>query len=278
MTRIVHLSDTHFGTELPDVVTALQQAVAELQPHIVLLTGDITQRAHRGQFQAAKDFLDQLPVQTKLVIPGNHDIPLFNVFARLLTPYAAYQRAFGNRESVWYGDGIGIIGFDTTCRLRHTRGALDTEHLTRRVRDARAKLGNEALLIACVHQPLYTAWPEDYANVLLNAEATAQAFSALQVDVVLSGHVHVPLMTTSRVAFPALDWDFLLVGAGTAVSHRTRPSAPNSFNVITANTAADGVRTLMLTRFDFDAGVGKFIASAEMQGICQEGGWRLRAV
>ncbi len=278
MTRIIHLSDTHFGTEIPEVVTALQQAVAELEPNIVLLTGDITQRARRGEFQAARDFLDQLAVQTKLVIPGNHDIPLFNIFARLLTPYAAYQRAFGNCESVWYGDGIGIIGFDTTCRLRHTRGALNTEHLTRRIRDARAQLGADALLIACVHQPLFTARLEDNINVLLHSEATAQAFSAHQVDIVLSGHVHAPLMTTTRVAFPALTWDFVLAGAGTAVSHRTRPSAPNSFNVITVNIAADNVRTLMLTRFDFDAGNCKFITRASMHGICQGGGWQLRPV
>ena len=274
MTQIVHLSDTHFGTEIPEVVLALQQAVAELKPDIVLLTGDITQRARRGEFQAARDFLNQLPSQTKLVIPGNHDIPLFNVFARLLTPYAAYQRAFGHCESVWYGDGIGIIGFNTTCRLRHTRGTLNIEHLTRRIRDARTQLGTEALLIACVHQPLYTAWREDHANVLLQSEAIVDAFSALKVDIILSGHVHVPLMTTTRIAFPALDWDFLLAGAGTAVSRRTRPNAPNSFNVITTNTAADSERTLMLTRFDFDINVRKFIARAQMQGICQDGGWR----
>jgi 3',5'-cyclic AMP phosphodiesterase CpdA len=278
MTQIVHLSDTHFGTEIPDVVTAIQQAVAELEPNVVLLTGDITQRARRRQFQAAKGFMDQLPGDTKLVIPGNHDIPLFNVFARLLTPYAAYQRTFGDCESVWYGDGVGIIGFNTTSRLRHTRGAVDTECLTRRIRDARAQLGTEALLIACVHQPLHTAWPEDHADVLLHAEATAQAFSALQVDVVLSGHVHVPLTSTTRVVFPALGRHFLLAGAGTAVSHRTRPGAPNSFNVIKVNTAADGGRTLMLTRFDFDASVRKFIACAPLHGICNGGGWQLSPV
>ncbi|MDO8416782.1 MAG: metallophosphoesterase [Agitococcus sp.] len=276
MTRIVHLSDTHFGTEIPDVVRALKQAIAELEPNIVLLTGDITQRARQGEFQAAKDFLDQLPVQTKLVIPGNHDIPLFNVFARLLTPYAAYQRAFGDREFTWCGDGVGIIGFNTTSRFRHTTGLLNPDYLTRRIHDIREKIGVDALLIACVHQPLSTAWPEDHGNVLLQSEAIAHAFSALKVDVVLSGHVHVPLMTSTHAVFPTLGRHFLLAGAGTAVSHRTRPNAPNSFNVITANTATEGVPTMMLTRFDFDAGVGKFIASATMQGICQDGGWQLR--
>ncbi len=277
MTRIVHLSDTHFGTEIPDVVTALKQAVAELEPNIVLLTGDITQRARQGEFQAAKDFLDQLPVQTKLVIPGNHDIPLFNIFTRLLTPYAAYQRAFGDCESSWCGDGVGIIGFNTTSRFRHTTGLLNPDYLTRRVRDIREKIGVDALLIACVHQPLSTAWPEDYGNVLLDSDVIAHAFSALKVDVVLSGHVHVPLMTSTHAVFPTLSRHFLLAGAGTAVSRRTRPNAPNSFNVITANTATDGTPLMMLTRFDFDAGVGKFIASAKMQGICQVGGWLLGA-
>jgi len=278
MTQIVHLSDTHFGTEIPEVVTALKQAVAELKPDIVLLTGDITQRARRQEFQAARDFMDQLASKTRLVIPGNHDIPLFNVFARLLTPYAGYQRAFGDCEFTWCGDGVGIIGFNTTCRLRHTRGALDTEHLTRLVRDIREKIGVDGLLIACVHQPLSTAWPEDHGNVLLDSDAIAHAFSALKVDVVLSGHVHVPLMTSTHAVFPTLGRHFLLAGAGTAVSRRTRPNAPNSFNVITANTATDGTPAIMLTRFDFDINVRKFIARAQMQGICQDGGWQLRPV
>jgi 3',5'-cyclic AMP phosphodiesterase CpdA len=276
MTQIVHLSDTHFGTEIPEVVTALKQAITELKPDIVLLTGDITQRARRREFQAARDFMDQLASKTRLVIPGNHDIPLFNVFARLLTPYAAYQRAFGDCESTWCGDGVGIIGFNTTSRFRHTTGLLNPDYLTRRVRDIRERIGVDALLIACVHQPLSTAWPEDHANVLLDSDAIAHAFSALKVDVVLSGHVHVPLMTSTHAVFPTLGRHFLLAGAGTAVSRRTRPNAPNSFNVITTNTATDGASKMMLTRFDFDAVVGKFIASAPMQGICQDGGWQLR--
>lgn len=278
MTQIVHLSDTHFGTEIPEVVTALKQAVAELKPDIVLLTGDITQRARRQEFQAARDFMDQLASKTRLVIPGNHDIPLFNVFARLLTPYAGYQRAFGDCEFNWCGNGVGIIGFNTTSRFRHTTGLLNPDYLTRRIHDIREKIGVDALLIACVHQPLSTAWPEDHGNVLLDCDAIAHAFSALKVDVVLSGHVHVPLLTTTRADYPTLNRHFLLAGAGTAVSHRTRPNAPNSFNVITANTATDGTPLMMLTRFDFDAVVGKFIASTPMQGICQGGGWRLGIV
>jgi len=275
MMQIVHLSDTHFGTEIPEVVTALKQAVAELKPDIVLLTGVITQRARRREFQAARDFMDQLASKTRLVIPGNHDIPLFNVFARLLTPYAAYQRAFGDFEFTWCGDGVGIIGFNTTSRFRHTTGLLNPDYLTRRIHDIRKKIGVDALLIACVHQPLSTAWPEDHDNVLLDSDAIAHAFSALKVDVVLSGHVHVPLMTTTHAIFQTLARHFLLVGAGTAVSHRTRPNAPNSFNVITANTATDGLPTMMLTRFDFDEGFGKFIASAPMQGIFNSDGWQL---
>ena len=128
-----------------------------------------------------------------------------------------------------------------------------------------------------MHQPLSTAWPEDHDNVLLDSDAIAHAFSAIKVDVVLSGHVHVPLLTTTHAVFPTLARHFLLAGAGTAVSRRTRPNAPNSFNVITVNTATDGVPTMMLTRFEFDARVGKFIASAPMQGICQDGGWQLGA-
>lgn len=232
MTVIAQLSDTHFGTELPDVVAAVKVAVARVKPDIILLTGDITQRARKVQFEAAADFMSSLPASTRIVIPGNHDIPLFNPFARMLTPYRHFKRAFGARETIWNQSDIAIIGFDATHPLRHTRGRLEEKPLLARIAQAKQQMKHGALLFACIHQPLVTAWPQDASEVLIHAEQTAKLLAEQGVDMVLSGHVHVPLSTTTEGIFSSVSRHFILAGAGTSISRRTRPGAPNSFNVI----------------------------------------------
>jgi 3',5'-cyclic AMP phosphodiesterase CpdA len=275
MTTIVQLSDPHFGTEVRPVAEAALRAVHTLQPDVVIVSGDITQRARRSQFRAASDFLDALSPAAILVIPGNHDIPLFNVFARLFTPYAAFKNAFGARESVWITPDIAIIGFDSTSRLRHTRGRLKQNDVAQKIMHVRRQLAPGAILVACAHQPLQTAWPEDAGEVLLDVERTALAFSELQVDLVLSGHVHVPLITTTRDAFPRLARHFILSGAGTAVSHRVRAGAPNSFNLIATDTW-NGVRSIAITKYCFDDAGRQFVADLPAHFDCGASGWAER--
>ena len=96
MTVLLHLSDTHFGTEEAPVVAAVQKLVRSQRPSAVILSGDITQRARRAQFEAARAFCDSLHVDHLLTLPGNHDIPLYNIFARIFFPYGNYMRAFGD--------------------------------------------------------------------------------------------------------------------------------------------------------------------------------------
>src|SRR6478752_716554 len=91
MATIAHLSDIHFGRVEPRLVTALVRTIAAVAPDLVAVSGDLTQRARRSQFQAARRFLDLLPFPL-LVVPGNHDVPLYNLPVRLLDPYRGYRR------------------------------------------------------------------------------------------------------------------------------------------------------------------------------------------
>lgn len=257
MTTIVHLSDTHFGTEVPMVVEAALRAVRALRPDAVVVSGDITQRARRREFRRASGFMAALPACPKIIIPGNHDIPLFNVFARLLAPYANYEYAFGPCESAWCNEEVRIVGFNSTDRMRHTRGALASSAIASRMAPMPATDGS--LLIACLHQPLHTAWAEDRPEILIDASRIARDFSERSVDLALSGHVHVPLATTTRGVFPALGRHFVLAGAGTAVSHRTRPGAPNSFNVVHIERSG-GSQVINVTLHCFDGQKRGFVA------------------
>lgn len=269
MKGIVHLSDTHFGTEVPPVVDALQRAVQALQPDLVVVSGDITQRARKAEFAAARAFLDQLPVPAVLVMPGNHDIPLFNVFARVLTPYRNFEKTFGARSGVWHGKGVSVIALDTTHPLRHTRGKLNIGQLSRHAA-ALAPQGQDDILIAAVHQPLQTSWMQDRSEVLLNTPEAAEAFSRQRVDLVLSGHVHVPIITSTRQVFPALGRHFILAGAGTAISHRIRPGAPNSFNLL----RFPGHDRIHVEAYHFEDEDGDFMQKSRTCFTRDEHGWQ----
>jgi 3',5'-cyclic AMP phosphodiesterase CpdA len=267
VTLIAHLSDTHFGTEVVPVVEALVDILAALRPDVVVVSGDITQRARAHEFAAAKAFFQRLPAPV-LVMPGNHDIPLFDIFSRAFNPYGNFRKSFGARTGAWHGVDASVYALDTTDRLRHTRGRVDLGQLARLAPPP----GPRRIRVAAVHQPLHAAWAQDRDEVLLNARQAAQAFSDSGIDVVLSGHVHVPVITTTRELFPGLQRHFILAGAGTAVSHRTRPGAPNAFNLIGGGLLEAGPE-LRVQPFHYEAEKASFHEKAGYRFRIAEGGW-----
>jgi hypothetical protein len=122
MSVVLHLSDTHFGTEQPAVVEALVVLAARQRPDLVILSGDITQRARPAQFRAAKAFVDRLGAPV-LAIPGNHDIALFDLWARIVRPYAGFAAAFGaDLAPVHVSPDLFVVGVNTTRARRHKHG------------------------------------------------------------------------------------------------------------------------------------------------------------
>ena len=119
MSVLLHLSDTHFGTERPQVIEAVVALAARERPDLAVLSGDITQRARPGQFRAAKAFVERLDVPV-LAVPGNHDIALVDLWARAVRPYARYARAFGaDLEPVHASEDLLVVGVNTTRAWRH---------------------------------------------------------------------------------------------------------------------------------------------------------------
>ena len=94
MTRIVHVSDLHFGATSEGLLAPLCSRIADLSPDLVVISGDLTQRARSHQFAEARDFIAGLGVPV-LCIPGNHDIPLWNIAARLICPWRAWRMGSG---------------------------------------------------------------------------------------------------------------------------------------------------------------------------------------
>lgn len=269
--RIAQISDTHFGTDVEQVVAALKNSLREAKPDFLLLSGDITQRARKSQFIKAQRFLEELELPYR-TIPGNHDIPLFDVVTRFTKPYRLYTEFFGAREFTHIHNGIAVIGLDATGPSRHKQGQLDLDHVSTLLTTARQKIGQDALLIVSVHQPLLTAWPEDRSEEMIDEEHVAKLFSSFHVDAVLSGHVHVPLICTSDKAYPELPYPFIHIGAGTATSHRTREGKPNSFNMIDLNNSQ---KYIQVRQYDYQSEEKLFgLVTAQTFGKNAAGNWQ----
>lgn len=235
MSTILHISDTHFGTQRSAAVEAVVRLANELSPDLVVLSGDITQRARRSQFNAARAFVDRLHAPL-LAVPGNHDIPLFNVLARLLSPFAGYQRCFGdNLEPVFENAELLVIGVNTARPQRHENGEVDSTQIARvskRLNESSAA----QLRIVVVHQPVQVTLPEDAENLLIGHAEAVREWSRAGVDLILGGHIHLPYVRPLRERDPGIERDAWVVQAGTAVSARVRPGTYNSAYVIRRNT------------------------------------------
>lgn len=227
MSRLLQISDTHFGTEQPAVVQALVDLALAQRPELVVLSGDITQRARRHQFRAARAFTERLAAPL-LVIPGNHDIPLFNLGARLLRPYAGYASAFGPElEPVHESPQLLVQGVNTTRRWRHKHGELSARQIERVAERLRAAQPGQ-LRVVVVHQPVAVPDTHDANNLLRGHRAALQRWAIAGADVVMGGHIHLPYV----MAVPGLARPLWAVQAGTAVSSRTRAGGPNSVNLL----------------------------------------------
>jgi 3',5'-cyclic AMP phosphodiesterase CpdA len=218
---IVHVSDLHFGRVDPALLGPLKRTIERIAPDLVVVSGDLTQRARASQFRAARSFLDSLPGH-QLVVPGNHDVPLWNLAARFLFPYAGYRRAVSDDlEPVYVDDEIAVFGVNTAHGFTTKHGKVGAAQLER----LRARLA--ALRGAQV-------------RILVMHHFTAE-LAALGVHVVAAGHAHA---TRVQAGVP------LVIEAGTATSHRTR-GQPNAFNVLTVTGRRVAVEHYELQGGDF---------------------------
>src|SRR5690606_20862877 len=268
MSRLLHLSDLHFGTEDPEVVAALLQLAREQQPDLCLLSGDITQRARRAQFAAARAFVQQLPAPV-LAAPGNHDLPLFHLPLRLLNPYGNYPRAFGpSLEPQRERDDRPLSAGNSTRPARPEERGGPTAQLERvpaRLRPSRPG----QLRVIMLHHPVCAIQPTDVANLLIGREHASPAWVDAGADLLLAGHIHLPYLTTLGGTSERRAW---ALQAGTGVSRRVRGTVPNSVNLI-EHEAGDGQRRCRISRWDYAREDGRFQLRGEVLELdCSEVG------
>ena len=253
MSVLLQISDPHFGTEQPLVAEALVAFAKQQRPDLLVLSGDITQRARPAQFKAARAFMDSLGAPM-LAVPGNHDIPLLDVWARLRHPYAAHVAAFGaDLEPVHVSPELLVIGVNTTRPWRHKHGEVSAQQIER-VAQILANAVHTQLRVVVVHQPMAVARTQDAPNLLRGHAAALQRWSAAGADIVMGGHIHLPYV----MALPGLARPMWVVQAGTSVSSRVRRGVPNSVNLLRWGGALDA-GCCQVEQWDFSAASQTFV-------------------
>jgi 3',5'-cyclic AMP phosphodiesterase CpdA len=240
MRTLVQLSDLHFGAIDERLLAPLRDQVHALEPNLVIVSGDLTQRAKAVQFQQARAWLDTLP-KPHVVVPGNHDVPLYNVAHRFLAPLRRYRRHFSpDLEPHYVDDEIAVVGVSTARSLVFKGGRINEAQIER-VRGIFCKLPAGVTKIVVTHHPF--DMPDDWQEqdqVAGRAVKALRQLSHCGADVYVSGHLHKAHSSELGATVELPGMAPLFVAAGTATSTRGR-GARNAFNVLRVQPDTIGI-------------------------------------
>jgi 3',5'-cyclic AMP phosphodiesterase CpdA len=265
--RIAHLSDVHFGANDAKIVTATEAWLEQQQPDLVVVSGDFTQRARVAQFREASAWLNRLrsaghPI---LAVPGNHDVPLYDVVRRFAAPLRRYKRYISNDLCPWFENGsVAVLGINTARSLTIRDGRINRDQMAL-IEERFAKIAPEKTRILVTHHPLFSMpigkGPE-LSEAVGRHEDAVKAVCRAGVHVALAGHFHRTYAEAARKMVETAG-GALVIQAGTATSWRLRNRELQSFNWIHAHRNNDielqviawdgtGFRRGSHVRFGFD--------------------------
>lgn len=265
MRVLVHMSDLHFGRVSARLLEPLIQAVGEIRPDLVAVSGDLTQRARRSEFRQARDFLRSLPAP-QIIVPGNHDIPLHNPVLRLFHPLERFMNYITPDLFPLFADGeLAVLGVNTARALVAHGGRINFEQVLEICRRFSGLLGEQARIIV-THHPFDL--PAGFSNIHLvgRSRMAMENFARCGADLFLSGHLHKAYAgTTERYLIPG--FSALVIEAGTVVSTRRRGEL-NSFNLICIER-----RLISLETHAWDPERGRFSSASTRHFRKTGAGW-----
>jgi 3',5'-cyclic AMP phosphodiesterase CpdA len=266
--RIVHLSDLHFGAHDERLVEAVDWQVDQLKPDLVVISGDFTQRARTEQFHEACEFLEGLRERGHEVlgVPGNHDVPLYDVLRRFLSPLARYRRFIDETLCPFIElPGVAVLGINTARSLTFKDGRINRDQVAL-IRETFSRTASETMRILVTHHPLFALKVgEEVSRAIGRQELALDAIEESGVDMVLAGHNH---HASSQDASDLVTrvGGVLVVQAGTATSRRVREQE-QSFNAIDL-----GEREATITVYAWKG--DDFSANDEQRYTWQDGRWK----
>lgn len=270
MRTIAHLSDLHFGRVDTAILAPLAAFLGSIAPDVVVISGDLTQRARSAEFMAARTFLDALPAP-KIIVPGNHDIPLHNVLARFVQPLAKYRRYITEElEPFYIDDEIAVMGVNTARSLTIKDGRVNEEQLER----VRARLGHldeRMVKILVTHHPFDLPTHLGSDDLVGRAPLAMREFAQCGVDLLLAGHLHTSQAVITSERYPEGRRSALAIQAGTATSTRGRGEA-NSFNVLRVQAGH-----VQVNQLSWVPETGNFSRTSSQAFTASQAGWIVTA-
>ena len=252
MGRILQFSDVHFGREHVHACAAALDYAHATPSDLILITGDVTQKGLPDEFAAAGEWIRRMPEPT-FVIVGNHDVPYYSLPARLFSPWRAFEKAIGHpaHDHQHLSEKVMVRGVVTArgwqARLNWSKGVIDLDQ-TRKAAAALRQAPAGALRVLACHHPLVEMIGTPMTGDVIRGEAAALIFAEAGVDLIATGHVHVPFALPIRLG----DHCSYAVGCGT-LSHRER-GAPPSFNRIEWDAREIVVTAIAWNGRDFEPG------------------------
>jgi len=244
--RIVHISDLHFGAQHEGAAAALLKAIGGLSPALTLITGDITQRARTQQFLDARQFFGQLPAQW-MAVPGNHDMPLFRPWHRLLTPRHRYRTHIGAITSDRLDHPqLRVALLDSTNHLAWRSGRLSSE-ASRNAARWLGESGPAQLRIAAAHHPFASRQKGNKGGMAGASKARQTLIDEGEVDLLLWGHLH---RTETLLVRGPSGRQAVGLGVGSPTSHR---HVGDGFYFHHMDVSRDHISTTVWRRFPADA-------------------------
>ena len=271
MTRIVHLSDLHFGAHDNQLVRAVDRSIDALKPDLVVISGDFTQRARTEQFREACRFLEGLRDRGHdvLGVPGNHDVPLYDVLRRFLSPLTRYRRFIDDQLCPYVElPGVVVLGINTARSLTFKDGRINRDQVEF-IRNVFARAPSDAMRVLVTHHPLFALEVGSEVERAIGRQQLAlDVVEESGVDLLLAGHHH---HASSQDASDLVTraGGVLVVQAGTATSTRVREQE-QSFNQLDLAPGRVEVTVHRWTGDDFSPGSSDRYAY-------QDGKWRIVA-
>ena len=269
MTRIMHISDLHFGAHDERLVEAVAGEADELRPDLLVISGDFTQRARTEQFREACKFLERLRDKGHEVlgVPGNHDVPLYDVLRRFLSPLARYRRFIDETLCPFVElPGVAVLGINTARSLTFKDGRINKDQVEF-IRETFSRTPSEAFRVLVTHHPLFALEVGgEVERAIGRQELALDTVEEVGVDMVLAGHAH---HASSQDAGDLVTraGGVLVAQAGTATSTRVREQE-QSFNTI---DIAEGCLTITVNAWRDD----DFTPSDAQRYEWQDGRWRI---
>ena len=265
MRTVIHLSDLHFGRIHPPILAPLVAFIREINPDVVAISGDLTQRARTAEFVAAKEFLEAIPFP-QVVVPGNHDVPLHNPFARFVRKLDRYQRYITpDLQPVFADDEIIVAGVNTARALTWKDGRINARQL-KKLRDTLNAGPRDRTRIVVTHHP-FDLPAGASGRVVGRSRFAMKTLAECNVDLLLAGHFHIADTSQTAQRYQLPGYSAVIVSSGTSTSTRGR-GQPNSLNVI----RIDGPG-LTIERRVWRPDLGLFDVGSLEQFHRTDGGW-----